>query len=465
MREELPDAPASPGAAEQSKATRKAVWSGWIGSTLEYYDFAIYAQAAALVFPAVFFPGGNPTVALIAALATYAVGYVARPIGAVVLGHWGDRKGRKSVLVLAMILMGASTFAVGLLPTYGQVGVLAPALLVFLRLVQGFAVAGELGGASAMIIEHAPADRRGYFASFGLQGTQAGQVLAAAIFIPLAAVLPADAFEAWGWRIPFLLSAVVVFVGFFIRRRVDETPTYLEQQSTGDKPGRAPVVEVIRDNGGTIVRAILMTLANVAGVCVTVFGAAYATQESYGIGMPTSTYLWLPVLANLVAVALIPVFGKLSDRIGRRPLMIVGPLGAGLMSFGYLYAVSHRQIALTIVLAIVMFGIFYQMWNATFATFFQELFPTRTRVTGFALSQNVGLMIVAFLPTVFTFIAPPGTSNVPLIIGGLTLLISIVSVLATVFSRETLRSDLDGSGHSKDEIRQEEPSPISAGPA
>ncbi len=183
-----------PSATDRSMS-RKAVMSGWIGSTLEYYDFAIYAQAAALVFPAVFFPSEDPTVALIASLATYAVGYVARPLGAFVLGSWGDRRGRKNVLVLAMMLMGVSTLAVGLLPTYGQVGVLAPALLVLLRLVQGFAVAGELGGASAMIIEHAPADRRGFYASFSLQGTQAGSILAAASFIPLSALLSDEAFR------------------------------------------------------------------------------------------------------------------------------------------------------------------------------------------------------------------------------------------------------------------------------
>ena len=208
---------------------KKAAMSGWIGGALEYYDFALYSLAATLVFPAIFFPSENPTVAIIASLATYAVGYVSRPLGAVVLGAYGDRHGRKQVLVIAMLLMGFATFAVGLLPTYGQVGILAPALLVVLRLVQGFAVAGELGGASAMIVEHSPDARRGFFASFSLQGTQVGSILATGVLLPLAALLPDDQFDTWGWRIPFLLSAFVILAGYIIRRRVQEPPAYLAQ--------------------------------------------------------------------------------------------------------------------------------------------------------------------------------------------------------------------------------------------
>src|SRR6202521_2903828 len=188
--------------------TKKAAASGWIGSALEYYDFFIYATAASLVFPQIFFPSENPAVAIIASLATYGVGYIARPVGAFFLGHWGDTHGRKYVLILCMFVMGFATMAVGLLPTYQQVGILAPALLVLLRLIQGFAVAGEISGASSMILEHAPFGRRGFFSSFSLQGVQAGQIFAAAIFLPLARFMPPDAFNAWGWRIPFLLSVV-----------------------------------------------------------------------------------------------------------------------------------------------------------------------------------------------------------------------------------------------------------------
>jgi len=206
--------------------SKKAAASGWIGSALEYYDFFIYATAASLVFPQIFFPPGDPAVAIIASLATYGVGYVARPIGAFVLGHYGDTHGRKSVLVLCLFLMGAATMAVGLLPTYERLGFLAPALLVLLRLIQGFAVAGEISGASSMILEHAPFGRRGFFASFTLQGVQAGQIMAAAVFLPLAHYLSPDDFMSWGWRIPFLLSGLVVVAGYLIRRTVDETPVF-----------------------------------------------------------------------------------------------------------------------------------------------------------------------------------------------------------------------------------------------
>src|ERR1700712_1789852 len=204
--------------------SKKAAASGWIGSAVGYYDFFIYATAASLIFPQIFFPSQNPKVAIVASLATYGVGYVARPIGAFFLGHWGDTHGRKTLLIVCMFLMGFSTMAVGLLPTYQQVGMLAPVLLVALRLVQGFAVAGEISGASSMILEHAPFGRRGFYSSFTLQGVQAGQILAAAVFLPLAHYMPKDEFNSWGWRIPFLLSFIVIVAGYFIRREVPGTP-------------------------------------------------------------------------------------------------------------------------------------------------------------------------------------------------------------------------------------------------
>ena len=422
---------------------KRAAMSGWIGSALEYYDFALYSMAAALVFPTVFFPSGNPTVALIASLATYAVGYVSRPVGAIVLGAWGDRHGRKNVLTFAMILMGCATLAVGLLPTYAQVGVLAPVLLVALRLIQGFAVAGELGGASAMIIEHSPDARRGFFASFSLQGTQFGSILATGLMLPLAALLNDDQFQTWGWRIPFLLSAFVILAGYLIRRRVQEPPAFLAQSDVIKAKRRFPIVELLRTHPWVLVRCILMTLTNVIGMATLIFGLSYATQKGYGIGFSKSDFLWVTLVANVTAVMTIPMFGGLSDRIGRRTLMLVGGIGGGLLAGVYLWAIDQKSLLLVFVCVVVVQGIFFQMWNATFATFYQEQFPMRIRVTGFAVSQNVGLMIAAFFPSIFTAIAPPGTTNVPLVIGSMTFGICLVAALAAFLSAETKGTSLE----------------------
>jgi MFS family permease len=442
------DAVAEPGSHEPrefQKTPRKAAASGWMGSALEYYDFFIYAQAAALVFPTIFFPESDPQIGIIVSLATFGVGYVARPIGAFVLGHWGDTHGRKNVLVLCMLMMGLSTFLVALLPTYQQVGLLAPALLVVLRLVQGFAVGGEISGASAMIVEHAPFGRRGYYASYTLQGVQAGQILAAAIFLPLAALLPEAAFESWGWRIPFLLSAFVVVAGYVIRRRVDETPAFQEEAAHGEVP-KAPIVQAVRESGSDMFRVVCMALMNAVPVATTVFGATYATnEEAYGIGFDTATYLWISVVGNAVAVLLIPFVGNLSDRIGRRPCIIVGALGSTALSFAYLYAISQENVALAFVFAILMWGVVYQGYNAVFPAFYQELFPTRTRVTAFAVSQNLGTLITAFLPTLYAVVAPGG-SNVPLIVGSITFGIGIIAALAAWSARETYRVHMNDLG-------------------
>ena len=438
----LPTNPVPPEAAVGVRDPKKAAMSGWIGSALEYYDFALYSTAAALVFPKIFFAADNPTVALIASLATYAVGYVARPVGAVVLGAYGDRHGRKNVLVIAMLMMGFATLAVGLLPTYSQVGVWAPLGLVILRLIQGFAVAGELGGSNAMIVEHAPDAQRGFFASFSLQGTQAGSILATAAMLPLATLLPEAAWLGWGWRIPFLLSAVVIVAGYVIRQKVSEPPSFAAQQEAGVKQ-RFPFVELLRTKPIVMLLCIVMTLTNVIGTTTIVFGQSFATAKGYGVGFTSGDMLWVSLVANITAVIMIPIWGALSDKFGRRIFMIVGGLGGGLLSGVYLMFVQQRNLVMTFVMVIVVQGIFFQMWNATFATYFQEQFPMRIRVTGFAVSQNIGLMIASFLPSIFTALAPPGTANVPLIIGGTTFAITVVAALSTLGLRETRGTSLE----------------------
>lgn len=422
-----------------------AAASGWIGSALEYYDFFIYATAASLIFPQLFFPSDNPTVAIVASLATYGVGYVARPIGAFYLGHWGDTHGRRNVLLVCMFLMGLSTMAVGFLPTYHQVGIIAPVLLVILRLIQGFAVAGEISGASSMILEHAPFGRRGFFASFTLQGVQAGQIFAAAVFLPLATYMPKEAFNEWGWRIPFILSLIVVIAGYIIRRNVDETPAFAEEAAHGEV-AKAPIILAFKKSWRDMLRVVCMALMNVIPVVATIFGAAYAVQPAYGIRFETGVYLWIPVLGNILAVLVIPFVGNLSDTIGRRPPIIVGALGSGLLSFAYLYAISIHNVPLAIAMSLLMWGLVYQGYNAIFPSFYPELFHTRTRVTAMAISQNTGTTITALLPALFATVAPPGSTNIPITIGALTFAITVIAAIAAASARETYRTQINDLG-------------------
>jgi len=431
--------------AHSRKQTKRATASGWIGSALEYYDFFIYAQAAALVFPQLFFPSSDPKAAIVASLATYGVGYVARPIGGFFLGHWGDRYGRKNVLLICMFIMGISTMAVGILPTYHQVGVVAPILLVIVRLAQGFAVAGEISGASSMILEHAPFGRRGYYSSFTLQGVQAGQLLAAAVFLPLAYFMDDASFNAWGWRIPFLMSAAVLIAGYFIRKEVEETPAF-SKQVAANQLTKSPIKEAFKHSWADMLRVVVMALMNVIPVVATIFGAAYAVQASYGVGFHKSVYLWIPVIGNIVAVLLIPYVGNLSDRIGRRLPMAVGSVAAGVLSIGYLYAISIHSVPLAFVMSVLMWGIVYQGYNAIFPSFFPELFPTRARVSAMAIGQNIGTMISALLPALFASVAPPGSNNIPLTVGGITLGITILSAIACWSARETYRIPMDHLG-------------------
>jgi MFS family permease len=422
------------------RQTRMAAASGWIGSALEYYDFFIYATAASLVFPQTFFPSSNPTVAIVASLATYGVG----------CGASGRRFRPRTLWRCSWPQKRPARLPV----SYGPIddgGRPRADLRASWRLGAGSArrpatLRGICGrGRNLWRKLHDPRARRGYFASFTLQGVQAGQILAAAVFLPQSYALSKEAFLSWGWRVPFLLSVLVLIVGIIIRREVEETPAFREEQAKHTTP-TAPVREVLTNHAPDLLRVMCMALMNVIPVVATIFGAAYAVQPGYGVQMDKSVYLWIPVIGNIVAVIVIPFVGALSDRIGRRPPIIVGALGAGLLAFAYLHAISIKSVPLAFLFSILMWGVVYQGYNAVFPSFYPELFPTRARVSGMAIAQNIGTMLTAFLPALFATLAPPGSTNVPLTVGALAFGVTVVSALAAWSARETYRVHLNDLG-------------------
>ncbi|GAB3792735.1 MFS transporter [Nocardioides ungokensis] len=397
------------------RTPKKAALAAWSGSALEYYDLAIYGTAAALVFPKIFFPDGNASAATIASLATFGVAYVARPIGSFFMGHIGDRLGRKKVMVGTLLLMGISTFLVGCLPTYGQVGLIAPALLVLLRLLQGLSAAGEQAGANSMSFEHAPDDRRGFFTSFTLSGTQGGQVLAPAVFLPLAAVLPEDQLLAWGWRIPFLLSAVVVLIGFAIRRTLDETPEFeaegLKKTDMTTAASHTPLAVLFRYHWRGVLRVFFAAFIAMVNTTFQVFALNFATSDAYGIGISSTLMLWLAIVANLVAIATIPFWARLSDRVGRKPVFVSGLLGSAVLVVAFLAAISAGNAPLVFVLGVALAGVVYSMPNAVWPATYAEYFPTSVRLSGMAVGTQFGFALAGFTPTIAGWIMAGDAGN------------------------------------------------------
>jgi MFS family permease len=389
-----------PAAAQEAQRTPgKAAVAAWFGSALEYYDFAIYGTAAALVFPDIFFPEGNDTTNTVAAFATFGVAYVARPIGSFIMGHIGDRLGRKRVMIGTILLMGVSTFLVGCLPTYHQIGVLAPILLVVLRLLQGLSASGEQAGANSMSFEHAPDDRRGFFTSFTLSGTQGGQILAPAVFLPLAAVLSDAQLQSWGWRIPFWISAVVVVAGLVIRRRLDETPEFRAERADSAVP-QAPLAALFRDHWRAVLRVFFAAFIATVNTMFAVFALNLATSDDYDIGISKTTMLWLAIVANVVAISVIPLWARLSDRIGRKPVFVTGVVGSGILVVPFLGAIAHGQVTLMFVLGVLLAGVVYSMPNAVWPATYAEYFPTKVRLSGMAIGTQFGFALAGFTPTI-----------------------------------------------------------------
>jgi MFS transporter, MHS family, shikimate and dehydroshikimate transport protein len=413
------------------------VFASCLGTIIEWYDFLIYATAAALVFNKAFFPTFDPLAGTLAALGSYAVGFLARPLGGALFGHFGDRLGRKSMLVLTLFIMGLSTFCIGLLPTYEKIGVLAPILLFLMRIIQGIGLGGEWGGASLMVLEHAPAERRGFYTSFVQIGFPIGLVLATLVFALVAKMPDAD-FAAYGWRIPFLISIVLLAVGTFVRWRVPETPVF-EGIKSRDALAKNPVGEAVGGDTRQFLIAVGLKISEVSWVyMLTVFVVVYATTK---LGLPRQMMLDAVMYAALLELISLPLFGLIADRIGRRPLFILGALFTIAYAFPLFWLIETKSTALIFIAIMIAMNFGHGMMFGTESCYFPELFGPRVRYSGasfgFQLSAALG---GGFAPIIATALVGyfGGTGGVSVMMIGLAL----ITLAAALAARETRGASL-----------------------
>ncbi|MEV5605023.1 MFS transporter [Streptomyces sp. NPDC052299] len=424
---------------------RRIVAASLIGTTIEWYDFFLYGSAAALVFNKLFFPDSEPLVGTLLSFLTYAVGFAARPIGALVFGHYGDRLGRKKLLVLSLLMMGGATFAIGLLPTHATVGVAAPVLLTLLRLIQGFALGGEWGGAVLLVSEHGDAERRGFWASWPQTGAPAGQLLATGVLSGLTALTSDAAFESWGWRIPFLLSGVLVILGLWIRLSVDESPLFKaalaradERKAAAGAAEKMPVVAVLRHHWRDVLVAMGARMAeNISYYVITAFILVYATTAA---DLSKQTALNAVLIASAFHFAVIPLWGALSDRVGRKPVYLVGAVGVGLWMFPFFALIDTRSFG-NLLLAVTVGLFFHGAMYAPQAAFFSELFATRMRYSGASIgAQFSSVAAGAPAPLIATALLADYDSSTPIAL--YVIAAALLTVLALVCAKETRHRDL-----------------------
>ncbi|WP_035306881.1 MFS transporter [Actinokineospora inagensis] len=410
----------------------RVVGASLIGTTIEWYDFFLYTSAAALVFNKLFFPTADPLTGTLLAFLTYAVGFVARPIGGLVFGHFGDRVGRKRLLVLSLLLMGGATFAMGLLPTYTAIGVGAPLLLTALRLVQGFALGGEWGGAVLIVSEHGSPERRGFWASWPQCGAPGGNLLATGVLTLLAATQSDATFLSWGWRVPFLLSGVLVMVGLWVRLSVTESPVFLEAQAKAAEP-HVPVVEVFRNGWRQVLLTIGARMAeNVSYYVITAFILVYVTT---GLGMARTVGLNAVLIGSAVHFVAIPLWGALSDLIGRRPVYLFGAVSMAAWAFVFFTMLDSRSPAVIVIAATVGLVLHGAMYGPQ-AAFFSEQFPTRVRYTGLSVGGQLSSIAAgAVAPLIATALFQAYHSTLP--VSFYLLGMCAITVVAVLLSRET----------------------------
>ena len=438
--------------AQPKKSFTKVVIASLIGTTIEWYDFFLYGSAAALVFNKLFFPTADPLNGTLLAFTTYAIGFLARPLGGLVFGHFGDKLGRKKLLVLSLVLMGGATFAMGLLPTYAAIGVAAPLLLTLLRLIQGFALGGEWGGAVLIVSEHGSAERRGFWASWPQAGVPMGNLLATAVLAVLAAVQTDEAFLSWGWRVPFLLSGVLVLIGLWIRLSVSESPVFLDAQKkveatkVKEKP---PIVAVVRDHWREVLIAMGARMAeNVSYYVITAFILVYITSE---LGMPRSAGLNAVLIASFVHLVTIPLWGALSDRIGRRTTYLIGTVGIGVWMFVFFALLDTKSffpMTLAVTVGLFLHGAMY----GPQAAFFSELFGTKVRYSGASIGyQLASIGAGAVAPLIATALLAAYDSSFPIVLYVLGM--CVLTVIAVLVAKETKGTSLDRTDVGKASVR------------
>ncbi|MGW6876771.1 MFS transporter [Streptomyces xanthophaeus] len=435
-------------AAPSSTGIRRIVAASLIGTTIEWYDFFLYGSAAALVFNKLFFPSSDPLVGTLLAFLTYAVGFAARPLGGVVFGHYGDKIGRKKLLVLSLLMMGGATFAMGLLPTHASIGVGAPVLLTLLRLIQGFALGGEWGGAVLLVSEHGGDERRGFWASWPQAGAPGGNLLATGVLALLAAVQSDEAFLAWGWRIPFLLSGLLVIIGLWIRISVSESPVFLEAQrkaaaeAVAGVKEKPPVVEVFRTGWRQVLTAIGTRLGeNISYYIITAFLLVYVTVH---LELPKSDALNAVLIGSAVHFVTIPLWGALSDRIGRRPVTLIGAVGMIGWAFAFFALLDTRSfwaIALAVTVGLLLHGAMY----GPQAAFISEMFDTKVRYSGASMgSQLASIIGGALAPIIAVALLDDYDSSVP--VSFYLAVAAVITALTVWAAKETRGRDLAQDG-------------------